>query len=149
MIPNAKPTNYKFLGSCHSLHASNMTKNTLFNSTNAPTGPAGPLEYAFCTQALPIESKIDPNMPMTNKSFLKVSTSFQYQVTPTIITMILVKQLEAKLTVIASKPTLGDVRCLINKPEATKKQGVRNPNSTGIHFGSYASGSTIKGESIL
>tara|TARA_B110000285_G_C15036765_1_gene569712 strand:+ start:388 stop:546 length:159 start_codon:yes stop_codon:yes gene_type:complete len=41
----------------------------------------------------------------------------------------------AKETVIASKPTLADVKCLMNKPEATKKHGVRIPKSTATHLG--------------
>jgi hypothetical protein len=48
---------------------------------------------------------------------------------------VLEKHDEENDTVIASKPTSFEVRCLMNSPDPTKKQGVNIPNKTAIHFG--------------
>ena len=43
----------------------------------------------------------------------------------------------AKLMVMASKPTLSEVKCLIKRPEATKNTGVNRPKTTATHFGTF------------
>jgi hypothetical protein len=85
--------------------------------------------------ALPHESNIDPKNPMMNSLLLNTSTDCQYQEAPNMMIRMLEKHEVAKETVIASKPTLADVKCLMNKPEATKKHGVRIPKSTATHLG--------------
>jgi len=90
-------------------------------------------------QALPTESKIDPKIPIINSRVLNTSTYYQNQVTPRIIIKVELKHDVAKLIVIASKPTLGEVKCFIKSPEVTKKTGVNSPNKTATHFGTLGS----------
>ena len=71
--------------------------------------------------ALPTESKIDPKNPIMNNFLLNSSTSRQYQAIPRIMIKVLEKHEVAKLMVMASKPTLGEVKCLMKRPDATKK----------------------------
>ena len=138
-IPSKNPTNSKRWGNFQYLAASNTTRKTLLSSTKAETGPAGPFEYAFYMQALPTESKMEPKNPITNSLLLNTSWDCQNQVTPRIIIRVLLKKEVAKLIVMASKPTLADVRCLIKRPEVTKKTGVRSPNKTATHLGTLGS----------
>tara|TARA_B110000285_G_scaffold212158_1_gene255454 strand:+ start:414 stop:698 length:285 start_codon:yes stop_codon:yes gene_type:complete len=92
--------------------------------------------------AFPQESKIDPKKPMMKRRLFSVSTSRQYQDTPIIRISMLEKHEVEKEIVMASNPTFGDVRCLMKRPEATKKQGVKIPKSTATHLGICSSGSS-------
>ena len=48
-----------------------------------------------------------------------------------------VKLDEPKLMVMASKPTLGEVKCFIKRLEIMKKIGVINTTITATHFGTF------------
>ena len=54
-----------------------------------------------------------------------------------------VKLDDPKLMVMASKPTLGEVKCLMNKLEIMKKIGVINATITAIHLGTFGSKVTL------
>lgn len=72
---------------------------------------------------------------MMKSLLLNSSTSYQYQQIPKSKINVLEKHEEENDTVIASNPTYLEVRCLMNSPDPTKKQGVNIPNNTAIHFG--------------
>ena len=86
---------------------------------------------------------MEPKIPITNSLVLNTSTDCQNQVTPRIMIRVLLKKEVAKLIVMASKPTLGEVRCLMNRPEVTRKTGVRSPNKTATHLGTFGSNETL------
>lgn len=93
--------------------------------------------------ALPTESKIEPKMPIMNSLVLNTSTYRQNQVIPRIMIRVELKNEVAKLMVMASNPTLGEVRCLMKRAEVTKKTGVNSPNKTATHLGTLASKSML------
>ena len=95
------------------LTASSTTKNTLFISTMAVIGPAGPFEKAVCKQALPTVSIMLAPIPIKNNCGSSGCTFLQYQETPTINTMKLVVALEPKHTVLAQKLKRGEVMYLV------------------------------------
>ena len=94
-------------------------------------------------QALPTESKMEPKMPITKSLVLNTSFYCQNHVTPRIMIKVLLKNEVAKLIVMASNPTLAEVKCLMNRPDVTKKTGVKSPNNTATHFGTLGSNETL------
>lgn len=123
--PRSNPIIYNMFGIWPSLRASKAVKSTLFRDTSPKIGPAGPIERAFATNAIPRLSVIDPIIPLIKNSILNVSTYCQYQNMPTSYITTLVVQVVPKLTVNESKPIFGSVRCFISKDVIMKHIGVK------------------------
>lgn len=94
-----KPRSSSQVGIVWVLMASKTISSALLISTNAVTGPAGPLAKAVCTYDLPHVSRILPTMPIKNRYLLKGATYGQYQHTPISKTKVEVTTDEPKMAV--------------------------------------------------
>ena len=139
LMPSMKPRISRPVGNVHVRSASSMMSKTLFISTKASTGPAGPFASAVWMKDFPIVSITLPKMPIKNSLPSKGATERQYHVTPISSTTKLAALDVPKEAVRASKLYLGYVMNFAYIARAMKKHGVMKPQRIAIHIGDFGS----------